>query len=97
MYFLISITAENLEHHSLSSKCNFVYNSNVFGSSIIHILYTGCAKIKKNNSGAKRLMEMYFLISITAENLEHHRPRHTRVSRNLLFFRSDDTNTVCAN
>jgi len=26
-----------------------------FGSCIIHILYTGCAKIKKNNSGAKRL------------------------------------------
>jgi len=25
-------------------------------SYIIHILYTGCAKIKKNNSGAKRLM-----------------------------------------
>ena len=30
-------------------------NSNVFGSFIIHILYTGCAKIKKNNSGTKRL------------------------------------------
>jgi len=30
--------------------------SNVFGSCIIHILYTGCAKIKKNNSGAKRLI-----------------------------------------
>ena len=26
-----------------------------FGSCIIHILYTGCAKIKKYNSGAKRL------------------------------------------
>ena len=26
-----------------------------FGSCIIHILYTGCAKIKKNNSDAKRL------------------------------------------
>jgi len=32
------------------------HNSNVFGSCIIHILYTGCAKIKKNNSGAKSLM-----------------------------------------
>jgi len=31
------------------------HNSNVFGSCIIHILYTECAKIKKNNSGAKRL------------------------------------------
>jgi len=31
------------------------HKSNLFGSCIIHILYTGCAKIKKNNSGAKRL------------------------------------------
>jgi len=27
-----------------------------FGSCVIHILYTGCAKIKKKNSGAKGLM-----------------------------------------
>ena len=31
-----------------SSKCSLFHNSNVFGSCIIHILYTGCAKIKKN-------------------------------------------------
>ena len=36
------------------SKCSLFHNSNVFGSCIIHILYTGCAKIKKN-FGAKRL------------------------------------------
>jgi len=30
-----------------SSKCSLFHNSNVFGSYIIHILYTGCAKIKK--------------------------------------------------
>jgi len=30
------------------------FNSNVFGSCIIHILYTGVLKFKKN-SGAKRL------------------------------------------
>ena len=30
-----------------SSKCSMFHNSNVFGSCIIHILYTGCAKIKK--------------------------------------------------
>ena len=30
-----------------SSKCSLFHNSNVFGSSIIHILYTECAKIKK--------------------------------------------------
>jgi len=28
----------------------------LFGFCIIHILYTECAKIKKNNSGAKRLI-----------------------------------------
>jgi len=37
------------------SKCSLFHNSNVFGFCIFHILYTGCAKIKKNNSGAKRL------------------------------------------
>ena len=39
-----------------SSKCSLFHNSNVFGSRIIRILYTGCAKIKKNNSGAKRVI-----------------------------------------
>ena len=29
-----------------SSKCSLFHNSNVFGSCTIHILYTGCAKIK---------------------------------------------------
>ena len=38
-----------------SLKCSLFHNSNLFGSCIIHILYTECAKIKKNNSGAKRL------------------------------------------
>ena len=41
----------------LSSKCSLFHNANLFGSCIIHILYTGCAEIKKNNnSGAKGLM-----------------------------------------
>ena len=35
-----------------SSKCSLFHNSNVLGSCIIHILYTGCAKTKKKNSGA---------------------------------------------
>ena len=40
----------------LSSKCSLFHNANLFGSFIIHILYTGCAEIKKkNNSGAKGL------------------------------------------
>ena len=38
-----------------SSKCSLFHNSNIFVFCIIHILYTGCAKIKKK-SGAKRLI-----------------------------------------
>ena len=30
-----------------SSKCSLFHNSNVFVASFVHILYTGCAKIKK--------------------------------------------------
>ena len=30
-----------------SSKCSLFHNANLFGSCIIHILYTGCAKMKK--------------------------------------------------
>jgi hypothetical protein len=41
-----------------SSKCSLFHNSNLFGSCIIHVVYTGFAKIKKNNSGAKRLTFM---------------------------------------
>jgi hypothetical protein len=39
--------------HGIYSPCfslqnaGFLYNSNVFGFCIIHILYRGCAKIKK--------------------------------------------------
>jgi len=30
-----------------SSKYSMFHNANLFGSCIIHILYTGCAEIKK--------------------------------------------------
>ena len=30
----------------------------MFGSCIIHVLYKGCAKIKKNNSCAKRVTDI---------------------------------------
>jgi len=46
-----------------SSKCSLFHKSNVFVSCIIHILYTECAKIKKNNSGAKRLILSSLLYS----------------------------------
>jgi hypothetical protein len=40
-----------------SSKYSLFHNANLFGFCIIHILYTGSAKIKKNNnSGPKELI-----------------------------------------
>jgi len=45
-----------------SSKCSLFHNANLFGFCITHILYIGCAKIKKNNSGAKRLKNSKFFL-----------------------------------
>ena len=48
-----NIGTENFKHGIYSpfffssSKCSLFHNSKVFGSCIIHILYTGCARIKK--------------------------------------------------
>ena len=48
-----------------SSKCSLFHNANLFGSCIIHILYTVCAEIeKKNNSGAKGLRTTRFRTEI---------------------------------
>ena len=55
-----------------SSKCSLFHNANLFGSCIIHILYTGCAKIKKNNSGAKGLSD--FALSTWHTILKHRCP-----------------------
>ena len=40
-----------------SSKCSLFHNANLFRSCIIHILYTGCAKIKKIIPAPKGLGE----------------------------------------
>jgi hypothetical protein len=48
----------NLLHtlrYFFSSKCRLFHKATFFGSCIIRILPTGCAKIKMPNSGAKRL------------------------------------------
>ena len=45
-----------------TSKCLLFHNATLFGSCIIHILYTGCAKIKKENSGAKGLILLFHLL-----------------------------------
>ena len=43
--------------HFFSSKCSLFHNSSVFGSCIIHILYTGCAKIKKKKFRRQKVKE----------------------------------------
>ena len=53
-----------------SSKCRLFHNATFFGSCIIHILHTGCAKIYIPNSGAKRLN----LLSSSKYTLLSHRP-----------------------
>jgi hypothetical protein len=42
-----------------SSKCRLFHNATFFGSCIIRILHTGCAKIKIPNYGARRLTKFY--------------------------------------
>jgi hypothetical protein len=62
-----------------SSKCSLFHNSKVFNSCIIHILYTGCAKIKKNNSGAKSLK-----IPISDRRVRNTLQKHVHVFPELL-------------
>ena len=52
-----------------SSKFSLFHNSNVFGSCIIHILYTGVLKLKKNNSDTKRLNMVNTLCFFPLQNL----------------------------
>ena len=44
-----------------SSKCGLFHNANLFGSCIIHILYTVCAEIKKKIIPAPKGKSLYFL------------------------------------
>ena len=61
-----------------SSKCSLFRNSNVFGSCFKHILYTGYAKMKKNNSGAKRLNHSAAICWVTGKKHTHtHTHTHT--------------------
>jgi len=49
IFFSTTISTEYFKHaaHSpfFSSKCRLFHNATFFGSCIIHILHTGCAKI----------------------------------------------------
>jgi len=53
-----------------SSKCRLFHNATFFGSCIIHILNTECAKILKGNSVSKGLMNVEIaLLLIIQETL----------------------------
>ena len=52
IYYSTNIRTEYFKHaaHSpflFSSKCCLFHNATFYGSCVIHISYTGCAKIKK--------------------------------------------------
>ena len=52
IYYSTNTRTEYFKHAAhypffLSSKCRLFHNATFFGSCVIHILYTGCAKIKK--------------------------------------------------
>jgi len=49
-------------------KCSLFHNSNVFGSRIIHILYKGFAKIKRNNSGVKYFKHVVYSTFFPLQN-----------------------------
>ena len=66
--FIICIGTEYVKHGIYSpffssSKCNLFHNSNIFGPCIIHILYTGCAKIKKKIFRRQKLNVKLHLIN----------------------------------
>ena len=62
----------------LSSKCSLFHNSNVFGSCIIHILYTGVLKLKNNNNSGAKKFNNYALRSIP-EKRGSHQPGRLKV------------------
>ena len=52
-----------------SSKCSLFHNANLFGSCIIHILYTECAKIKRKKSFRRQRVKAYEAFNNTFEVL----------------------------
>ena len=69
-----------------SSKSSLFHNANLFVSCIIHILYTGCAKIKKNNSGAKGLIAFIRKHSFISDKFSFRNKFYGRHTSGLLTF-----------
>ena len=52
-------------------KCSLFHDSNVFGSCIIHILYTGCAKIKKKKFRRQKVNQKYQSCTLSIDRVIH--------------------------
>jgi len=66
-------------------KCSLFHNSNVFGSCIIHILYTGCAKIKKKQFRRQKVKGKGFIWPLNPHSVKKHgstKAAHNIISRN---------------
>ena len=72
------------------------HNANLFGSCIIHILYTGCAKIKKNNSGAKGLRNKSAVCTVDLKSFVISKPL-CRQSEIRFFIQPSAENHPCHN
>ena len=67
IYYSTNIRTEYFKHAAHSpffslQNAGYFIMLPFFGSSVIHILYTECAKIKKKHSGAKGLMYCVYLL-----------------------------------
>ena len=51
-----------------SSKCSLFHNANLFGSCIIHILYTECARIKNKFRRQRVKIQFHILLSSTSRS-----------------------------
>ena len=69
-----------------SSKCSLFHNGNLFGSCIIHILYTVCAEIKKNNSGAKGLKKMAQMLNFGLQTRTPFKQKFVRCKQNFCWW-----------
>ena len=62
-----------------SLKCSLFHNSNLFGSCIIHILYTVCAKIKKIIPRQKVKVLLKSATKLRSQNVWYHKPYFTQI------------------
>ena len=76
------------------SKCSLFHNANLFGSCIIHILYTGCAKIKKKQFRRQRVND--HLHRFNSHKCQTEKYLSKSHCRHIIFsFIPEDRNKIC--